>query len=70
MTRFKLFFILLISLVVTIPWFFMDKRITHIIGFPPWAFYVFCVTIVYAIIISVFIGRYWSLSAEEDEEKE
>ncbi len=67
MSILRLFLILFASLILSIPWFFFKINMFHFFGFPPWAFYIFCVTILYAILISLFIGKYWSLNLPDDE---
>jgi len=39
-------------------------------GFPLWALYALLTTMIYAIILSYFLGKYWYLSAGEEEEEE
>ncbi|MGR3220620.1 MAG: hypothetical protein ACUZ8H_12515 [Candidatus Anammoxibacter sp.] len=63
-----MYIILTASLLATIPWFFTKFRPVHILGFPPWAFYSICLTVVYAIIVAFFVGRYWSISINNNDE--
>lgn len=58
----------ILCLVATAPWFFGASGDTQVFGFPPWAFYSFCMTGVYAVLLAVLIGRYWSMLAGGDEE--
>ncbi len=68
MTKFKLFCISTFLLIATVPWFFTEFRFDDVLGFPPWAFYSLCVTLVYAIVTAVILERYWSLFANDDSE--
>lgn len=52
---------------MTVPWFFTDFNGAIILGFPAWALYSICMTVLYAVIIAVLIGRYWSVSAGDDD---
>ncbi|MGR3179216.1 MAG: hypothetical protein ACUZ8E_14280 [Candidatus Anammoxibacter sp.] len=63
-----MYIILTVSLLATIPWFFTEFRAVHIFGFPPWAFYSLCLTIVYAIVVAFFVGRYWSVSINKNDD--
>lgn len=69
MNKLILFIILAVTLLATVPWFFTKHRHFHLFGFPPWAFYTLCLTIVYAIVVTVFTGRYWSLSANDNDDE-
>ena len=67
----KLFFIPLLILIASVPWFFTGASDRVILGFPAWGFYSIVFSVIYAVVIAVFLKRYWSLSAEDiDEEKE
>jgi len=50
-----------------VPWFFTDFDGKIILGLPAWALYSFSMTVLYAVIITILIGRYWSVSAGESE---
>jgi len=68
MTKLRLCYISAFILIVTVPWFFKEYRSGDILGFPSWAFYSLCVTLVYAIVTAVFLERYWSLFDNDDNE--
>lgn len=68
MTKLRLYAILAAILLATVPWFFTRSVTAHILGFPPWAFYSICMTIVYAIVVAFFVGRYWPLSEDDNDE--
>ena len=68
MTKLRLCCVSAFLLVVTVPWFFTEYRSSNILGFPSWAFYSICVTLVYAIVTAFFFERYWSLFANDDNE--
>ena len=70
MTRVKLYCLLTACLVVTVPWFFTKYQTQQILGFPPWAFYSFCMTVLYAVIVALCLHRYWSVLAENDNEED
>ncbi len=65
----KLFIIPVAILVASVPWLFTRASDTVILGFPAWAFYSLVVTQIYAIVIAVFLKRYWQLSADEKEKE-
>ena len=66
----KLFIIPVVILLASVPWLFTGASDKVILGFPVWAFYSLVVTIIYAIVIAVFLKRYWSLSAGDDDKEE
>ena len=68
MTRIRLYTLMLVLLLLTIPWFFSGPTSRVIAGFPSWALYTFLATLTFAIIISYILGKYWNLSARELEE--
>ena len=67
-TRTRLYILIFLFLLLTVPWFFFDISSIIVAGFPLWALYSLLVTLIYAVIISYFIGKYWALSAREEEE--
>ena len=68
MTRTKLYILIFLFLLLTVPWFFSDISSIIVAGFPLWALYTLMATLIYAIIISYLLEKYWSLSAREEEE--
>lgn len=68
MTKFRLCLISAFLLIATVPWFFTRFRPEHIFGFPLWAFYSFCVTVLYAIVIAFFLHRYWYKFDNENDD--
>ena len=70
MTRIKLYLLLTFCLVATVPWFFTESQAVQIFGFPLWAFYSFCTTLLYAVVIAWCLRCYWSVSAEDNDEDE
>ena len=69
LTRTRLYILILFFLLLTVPWFFSGNSSNIVEGFPPWALYTLMATLIYAVIISYFLGRYWSLSSREEEEE-
>ena len=69
MTRTRLYIIILLLILLTVPWFFFGIAQNIVVGFPPWALYTLLATLIYAVIISYFLGKYWSLSAREEQEE-
>ncbi len=65
MSRIKLYLLNFMILLMTVPWFFNNKQFDSILGFPYWAFYSLFVTLLYAIIIFYFLGKYWSMSKSD-----
>ena len=48
----------LITLVLTVPWFFSEGNI-RLVGMPTWALYAVVAAVVYSIILSVVIEKTW-----------
>ena len=69
MTRTKLYLLIFLFLLLTVPWFFFGISSIIVAGFPFWALYTLMATLLYAVITSYFLGKYWSLSAREEEEE-
>ena len=67
-TRTRLYILILLFLILTVPWFFSDISSIIVAGFPLWALYTLMATLIYAVIISYLLEKYWSLSAREEEE--
>ena len=67
-TRTRLYILIFLFLLLTVPWFFFDISSIIVAGFPLWALYTLLATLIYAVITSYFIGKYWGLSAREEEE--
>ena len=70
MRPFKLYILNFLFIILTVPWFFLDDSINSIFGFPFWAFYSLIMTFLYAIIIYLFLKKYWfvSVSLNEDDD--
>tara|TARA_Y100000590_G_scaffold318554_1_gene360447 strand:+ start:2743 stop:2895 length:153 start_codon:yes stop_codon:yes gene_type:complete len=45
---------------------YSEENLQSIFGFPIWALYSLSATFIYAIIIAIFLQKYWSVSASED----
>jgi len=67
MTKHRVCLISAILIIASVPWFFTEFMAGDILGFPIWAFYSLCVTILYAIVTACFFQRYWSLFADDEE---
>ncbi len=66
--QFKVMCLSIILLLATAPWFFLTRE-RQILGFPCWAFYSMCMSMVYAIVISIIFFSYWNmLAGSKDEE--
>lgn len=65
----KIFLISIIALVLTVPWFFIDFSNTTVLGFPLWAFYSIVMSVLYAAVIAIMLGRYWDVSAGTDQDE-
>ncbi len=55
---------------MTVPWFFTDFNGAIVLGFPLWAIYSLCMTVLYAVIIALLLGRYWKVLADENDSEE
>jgi len=58
------------ALVLTVPWFFTNFDNKMVWGFPLWALYSISMSVLYAMLIAILIGRYWDISAGKDENEE
>jgi hypothetical protein len=67
MTKLRLCCISAVLLIASVPWFFTEFMTVNLFGFPSWAFYSLCITLLYAIVTAVFLQRYWSLFANDDD---
>ncbi|MDP7129208.1 MAG: hypothetical protein QF437_01910 [Planctomycetota bacterium] len=70
MKRAYIYILLLVWTALTVPWFFTEIRSEAILGFPPWAFYSFVMTIGYAILIASVIQFWWPLLAGEEDARD
>ncbi len=59
MSRNSLFFISIMVLILTVPWWFFEYSDTIILGLPDWAFYAVIMAILYSIVISYILGKFW-----------
>ena len=69
MTITKLYIIILLLILLTVPWFFSGISSIIVVGFPLWALYAILATLIYAVIIAYFLEKYWSLSSGEGQEE-
>jgi|TARA_B100002003_G_scaffold8762_1_gene7713 hypothetical protein len=46
-------------LILTVPWWFFEYSDTIILGLPDWAFYAVIMAILYSIVISYILGKFW-----------
>jgi len=60
--------ILVGCLIISCPIFFTEANNSHLFGFPPWAFYSFCVTVLFAVIGSLVLHFFWPLLSGDDDE--
>lgn len=67
MTRTLLYFLTILALALTVPWFFVGDSEARLLGFPIWAAYAVGASFLYAVVISFCIGKYWDLSAGEED---
>jgi membrane protein implicated in regulation of membrane protease activity len=65
--RAKLYPILLLFVLLSLPWVFPAGSAGRIMGFPAWAVYSLFVSFVYACVVSFFVWRFWD-SGEETED--
>jgi hypothetical protein len=68
MRRLLIFLVVFILLVANLPWFFSSMQKTHILGFPPWAFYSLIMMVAYGVVTAFFLGRYWDDLSDPGEE--
>jgi len=59
MSRNCVFFISIIVLILTVPWWFFDYSDTIILGLPDWAFYAVFIAILYSIVIAYILEKFW-----------
>lgn len=68
MTKRRLYASSLLLLLATAPWWFGTRADAVLLGLPSWAVYSLGVTVAYAACLGVWLGRYWELSAGEEED--
>ena len=64
-----IFIIPVLILIASVPWLFTRPSDTEILGFPVWAFYSLVFSVIYAVVIAIFLKRFWSLSAQDEEKQ-
>jgi hypothetical protein len=65
--RAKLYPILLLFLLLSLPWVFGTGSSSRLMGFPAWAVYSLFVSLVYACVVSFFVWRFWDAGEDSDE---
>ncbi|MBF0274547.1 MAG: hypothetical protein HQK84_04875 [Nitrospinae bacterium] len=70
MTRFKLFFLTLFFLFLALPWIPSSVDDEPVFGFPPWALYAFLFAVLYAVVLSFLMGKFWDVAAGDKAKKE
>ena len=60
----KLFIMVSLLAVATVPWFSFGGSTNEDGGLPSWVLYSIFMTVVFPIVVSFAIGRYWSEMAE------
>ena len=60
----KLFIMVSLLAVATVPWFSFGGSTIEDAGLPNWVLYSIFMTVVFPIVVSFAIGRYWSEMAE------
>lgn len=60
----KLTVLICLLAVATVPWFSFGGTTNEDTGFPNWVLYSIFMTVVFPIVVSFAIGRYWSEMAE------
>ncbi|MEA1881885.1 MAG: hypothetical protein U9N31_05730 [Candidatus Marinimicrobia bacterium] len=58
MSRNRTFLISIIALILTVPWWFFEYSST-ILGLPDWAFYTVFMALIYSVVITYILGKYW-----------
>ena len=46
---------------------YSEVNMQSVFGFPNWALYSLIATFIYAVIIAIFIQKYWFISASEED---
>ncbi len=67
MTRTRLWLLIAALLVSTVPWWFVGRTDTRILGMPAWAAYSLAMSILFALVMALLLPRYWRLSAGDDD---
>ncbi len=64
-----IYLVLGLLLVATAPWPFTEIDSTEILGFPPWAFYCLCMTVLFGAAVALVVEFCWPPSdGDEDGE--
>ena len=66
-TKSRVLVLLLAVMTLTVPWPFAGASDAALFGFPVWAVWAATGTVVFAAIIAVSLGRYWSMMASPPE---
>ena len=66
---FKLFIMVSLLAVATIPWFSFGGSTNEDVGLPNWVLYSILMTVIFPIVVSFAIGRYWSEMAEGPDDE-
>lgn len=63
--RALLYTTILFMILATVPWWFTEETEGRILGLPVWAAYTVMVSLVYAVVISWFVGKFWDEGEDE-----
>jgi len=68
MTRFRLYLLIAIMLLLTVPWWFSASTEGRVFGMPVWAAYSLGMSVLFAVVMAALLSRFWNLSAGRDDD--
>ena len=68
MTRLRLYLLIAVMLLLTVPWWFTEVSDRHVFGMPVWAAYSLGMSVLFAVVMVALLSRFWSLSAGRDDD--
>jgi energy-coupling factor transporter transmembrane protein EcfT len=66
----RVFYLLLpiVFLVISVPWFFVNKNEKTLFGMPDWVIYSLIAAASFAILMTILIGFFWNISSGESDD--
>lgn len=68
MTRFRLWLVIAVLLIFTVPWWFTESSDSQMMGMPVWAAYSLGMSVLFAVAMVLLLKYFWRVSAGEDDD--
>ncbi|MFQ5581776.1 MAG: hypothetical protein ACE5F3_03995 [Mariprofundaceae bacterium] len=68
MARLRLYLLIAVLLILTVPWWFTVPADRQILGMPAWAAYSLGMSVLFAVVMAALLKRFWELSAGKDDD--